>query len=273
MRLYELESDFDLTKKSKNKLFPSGPTFTWDPAKKQWLNPDGTQVARDIHFDLMKAAGLDPQGNKLKPGMIDKIKGAWAKSGAGIDPKASVLGKVMGRVGGAIGNAIGKAVAPKNVDGDGQPDAAPAKPGVGAAAATAAKAQQQSNQTLNNYVKGIAAELNKPGANKVGLTKELINFMADRKGTPEWENASDSIKVILKRAGLNPQFSDLALKRIQAGQTMESVQFLFINSLLEAVGLTFADLELTETVIENSGIKHYIVEDANLTNLKKLAGI
>jgi hypothetical protein len=221
----------------------------------------------------MKAAGLDPQGNKLKPGMIDKIKGAWAKSGAGIDPKASVLGKVMGRVGGAIGNAIGKAVAPKNVDGDGQPDAAPAKPGVGAAAATAAKAQQQSNQTLNNYVKGIAAELNKPGANKVGLTKELINFMADRKGTPEWENASDSIKVILKRAGLNPQFSDLALKRIQAGQTMESVQFLFINSLLEAVGLTFADLELTETVIENSGIKHYIVEDANLTNLKKLAGI
>jgi hypothetical protein len=108
MRLYELESDFDLTKKSKNKLFPSGPTFTWDPAKKHWLNPDGTQVARDIHFDLMKAVGLDPQGNKLKPGMIDKIKGAWAKSGAGIDPKASALGKVMGRVGGAIGNAIGK---------------------------------------------------------------------------------------------------------------------------------------------------------------------
>ena len=272
MRLYELESDFDLTKKSKNKLFPGGPTFTWDPAKKQWLNPDGTQVARDVHFDLMKAVGLDPQGNKLKPGMIDKIKGAWAKSGAGIDPKASVLGKVMGRVGGAIGNAIGKAVAPKAAGAD-QSDAAPAKPGVGAAAATAAKAQQQSNQTLNNYVKGIAAELNKPGANKVGLTKELINFMADRKGTPEWENASDSIKVILKRAGLNPQFADLALKRVQAGQTMESAQFSFINSLLEAVGLTFADLELTETVIEHSGIKHYIVEDANLANLKKLAGI
>ena len=97
--------------------------------------------------------------------------------------------------------------------------------------------------------------------------------MADRKGTPEWENASDSIKVILKRAGLNPQFADLALKRVQAGQTMESAQFSFINSLLEAVGLTFADLELTETVIEHSGIKHYIVEDANLANLKKLAGI
>ncbi len=125
MRLYELDSDFDLTKKAKKKLFPSGPTFTWDPAKKQWLNPDGTQVNRDIHFDLMKSVGLDPRGNKVKPGMLDKIKGAWAKSGAGIDPKASMLGKVMGRVGGAIGNAIGKAVAPKDSNGDGQPDAAP----------------------------------------------------------------------------------------------------------------------------------------------------
>lgn len=111
MRLYELD-DFDLNKKAKKKLFPSGPTFTWDPAKKQWLNPDKTQVSRDVHFDLMKSVGLDPQGNKLQPGMIDKIKGAWTKSGAGIDPKASMLGKVMGRVGAGIGNAIGKAVAP-----------------------------------------------------------------------------------------------------------------------------------------------------------------
>ena len=123
MRLYELDGDFDLGKQAKKKLFPSGPTFTWDPNKKQWLNPDGTQVKSDVHFDLMKSVGLDPRGNKLKPGMIDKIKGAWAKSGAGIDPKASVLGKVMGRVGGAIGNAIGKAVRPKDTDGDNQPDA------------------------------------------------------------------------------------------------------------------------------------------------------
>ena len=141
MRLYELVSDFDLTKKSKNKLFPSGPTFTWDPAKKQWLNPNGTQVARDVHFDLMKSVGLDPRGNKATPGMLAKMKGAWVKSGAGIDPKASMLGKVMGRVGGAIGNAIGKAVAPKATGAD-QSDAAPAKPGVGAAAATATASTQ-----------------------------------------------------------------------------------------------------------------------------------
>lgn len=114
MRLYEFDSEFDLSRKTKKRLFPGGPMFAWDPAKKQWLNPDNTQVSRDVHFDLMKSVGLDPQGNKLNPGMLDKVKAAWAKSGSGIDPKASVLGKVMGRVGGAIGNAIGKAVAPKD---------------------------------------------------------------------------------------------------------------------------------------------------------------
>jgi hypothetical protein len=71
----------------------------------------------------MKSVGLDPRGNKLKPGMFDKIKGAWTKTGAGIDPKASALGKVMGRVGAGIGNLIGKAVRPKDADAAGQPDA------------------------------------------------------------------------------------------------------------------------------------------------------
>ena len=143
MRLYELDQDFDLTKKAKKKLFPSGPTFSWDPAKKQWLNPDGTQVAADVHADLMKSVGMDPRGNKLKPGMIDKIKGAWTKSGAGIDPRASVLGKVMGRVGAGIGNLIGKAVRPKDAAGDGQPDAAPDANGDGKPDAPAAKPSQE----------------------------------------------------------------------------------------------------------------------------------
>ena len=274
MRLYELDSDFDLNKKAKKKLFPSGPTFTWDPTKKQWLNPDGTQVNRDVHFDLMKSVGLDPQGNKVKPGMLDKIKGAWAKSGAGIDPKASMLGKVMGRVGGAIGNAIGKAVRPKD-----EPTAEPAEPTAqpqsqpNTAGAQGALSGNKAVQDLNNYVKGVAAELNKPGTDKIALTKELVNFMADRKGTPEWENASTSLKAVLKRAGLDPKFANVALQRIQAGQTMESMQFMFINSLLEQVGLTFADLNLTESVMETAGVKHYIVEDSTLANLRKLAGI
>jgi hypothetical protein len=211
MRLYELESDFDLTKKSKNKLFPSGPTFTWDPAKKQWLNPDGTQVARDIHFDLMKAVGLDPQGNKLKPGMIDKIKGAWAKSGAGIDPKASVLGKVMGRVGGAIGNAIGKAVAPKAAGAD-QSDAAPDANGDGKPDAPAAKAPQgapqgavQVDQDLGTIVKQMRSFKPDPQAKQLpsqmaqGVMKDLANVRNNK----DWAVMTGSKILKFANAGYN----------------------------------------------------------------------
>lgn len=207
MRLYELESDFDLTKKSKNKLFPGGPTFTWDPAKKQWLNPDGTQVARDVHFDLMKAVGLDPQGNKLKPGMIDKIKGAWAKSGAGIDPKASVLGKVMGRVGGAIGNAIGKAVAPKAAGAD-QSDAAPDTNGDGKPDAPAAKAPQgaaQVDQDLGNIVQQMRSYKPKPQSRPLPdkMVQGLENDMKNMRTNKDWAVMTGSKILKFAAAGYN----------------------------------------------------------------------
>lgn len=207
MRLYELESDFDLTKKSKNKLFPGGPTFTWDPAKKQWLNPDGTQVARDVHFDLMKAVGLDPQGNKLKPGMIDKIKGVWAKSGAGIDPKASVLGKVMGRVGGAIGNAIGKAVAPKAAGTD-QSDAASDANGDGKPDAPAAKAPQgaaQVDQDLGNIVQQMRSYKPKPQSRPLPdkMVQGLENDMKNMRTNKDWAVMTGSKILKFAAAGYN----------------------------------------------------------------------
>jgi hypothetical protein len=207
MRLYELESDFDLTKKAKKKLFPSGPTFSWDPAKKQWLNPDGTQVARDVHFDLMKSVGLDPQGNKLKPGMLDKIKGAWTKSGAGIDPKASVLGKVMGRVGGAIGNAIGKAVAPKAGGAD-QSNAAPDANGDGKPDAPAAKAPQgavQVDQDLGTIVKQMRSFKPDPQAKQLpsqmaqGVMKDLANVRNNK----DWAVMTGSKILKFANAGYN----------------------------------------------------------------------
>jgi hypothetical protein len=212
MRLYELESDFDLTKKSKNKLFPGGPTFTWDPAKKQWLNPDGTQVARDVHFDLMKAVGLDPQGNKLKPGMIDKIKGAWAKSGAGIDPKASVLGKVMGRVGGAIGNAIGKAVAPKAAGAD-QSDAAPDTNGDGKPDAPAAKAPQGAAQVDQNLGK---------------IVNQMRSFKPDPQAKPLPAKMIQGVENDMKNMRTNKDWAVIAgekiLKFAAAGYKVDALQ-------------------------------------------------
>ena len=217
MRLYELESGFDLNKKAKKKLFTNGLTFSWDPAKKQWLNPDGTQVSRDVHFDLMKSVGLDPQGNPRSPGMFDKIKGAWAKSGAGIDPKASMLGKVLGRVGGAIGNTIGRAVAPKDADGDGQPDAPQDTNGDGQPDAPAAPQAPKPDQgdtrqgvvqvdlDLGNIVKQMRAYQPNPQAKQLPakMIQGVENDMKNMRVNKDWAVTAGNKILKFAAAGYN----------------------------------------------------------------------
>ena len=276
MRLDELAPPKELKPGAVGKV--GNITYKYD-ANKGWVMPSGVPAAGMAKNQLMLQYGRDPSGDPIQPGMLQKLGkklglDKMAPFGQGIDPKAGMLAKGMGTLGSMLGRAASKIIAPKSqpaaqdADGNGQPDAPAAQ-----AAPKPTQANNPAVQNLNNYVKGVAAELNKPGANKIALTKELVNFMADRKGTPEWENASDSMKVILKRAGLDPKFANVALQRLQAGQTMESLQMLFINSLLEELNLTFDDLELSESVVEVEGIKHYIVEDNSIAQLRKLAGI
>ena len=86
----------------------------------------------------------------------------------------------------------------------------------GAAAAKTAGAQKQSTQNMNDYVKNVSSQINaaqtKP--EKIELAKELINFMSDRKGSPEYDNALGSASVVLKKAGLNNMLAPL-----KGGQT------------------------------------------------------
>lgn len=267
MRLYELDQDFDLTKKAKKKLFPSGPTFSWDPTKKQWLNPDGTQVARDVHFDLMKSVGLDPQGNKLKPGMIDKIKGAWAKSGAGIDPKASALGKVMGRVGGALGNALGKLVRPKDTDGDGQPDAAPA----GSAAEP-----QQAKPVPNIMQPELKALQSRTLAGDIKAAKELVNQLSDLKTKGfEVDSFIQAAVPAMKRGGLAKSDPQAYAHFTKLARGLRKEAFEYLNKVLEAAGFTWEDVGYDILISES--VSEYVllipVHDINVYEMKKLAGI
>jgi hypothetical protein len=276
MRLYEL---YDNVLKNGAKQTLYNVKYTWDAQRGRWMDPRGVQAGGAASAELMKAVGKDPSGRPLSKsgGVLGKVQRAIDRKiggslSGGIDPSSTVLGKAMGQVGAAIGRGLAKAIAPNKVAAK-----TPSTPIAPQATQAAPKPTQVNNpavQNLNNYVKGVAAELNKPGANKIALTKELVNFMADRKGTPEWENASDSMKVILKRAGLNPNFANTALQRIQAGQKFESLQAMFIDQLLETVGLTFEDLGITALLVESqNGHHYYVVEDNTLTQLKKLAGI
>jgi hypothetical protein len=95
---------------------------------------------------------------------------------------------------------------------------APAAPGPlggtkpGAAAASASKAQGQSTQNMNDYVKNVSSQINaaKSKPEKIELAKELINFMSDRKGSPEYDNAMGTAKAVLKNAKLNNMLAPLS---------------------------------------------------------------
>jgi hypothetical protein len=267
MRLYEFDSEFDLNKKAKKKLFPSGPTFSWDPDKKQWLNPDNTQVAADVHADLMKSVGLDPRGNKLKPGMIDKIKGAWAKSGAGIDPKASVLGKVMGRVGAGIGNLIGKAVRPKDADGDGQPDEQPA----------AANAQPAQAKPVPNIMQPeLKALQSRTLRGDLNAAKELVNQLSDLKTKGfDVDNFIQAAAPAMKRGGLAKSDPQAYAHFTKLARSMRAEAYEHLSNLLQEAGITWSDLGY-EVLISESVTSHVLlipVNDIDMYEMKKLAGI
>lgn len=134
-----------------------------------------------------------------------------------------------------------------------------AAPGATAGAVAAQKAQQQTSQNINNYVKQAAQEINKtPDKNqKIAIAKELVNAMADRQGTPEWNNAVKGVEGIIRRA-TDPGFANAAITNLRAGKTMtEAYRIYYINKLIESIGLTWDDLGLCVLKENNS---FYIAE-------------
>lgn len=164
------------------------------------------------------------------------------------------------------------------------------------------KQQQQTTQNLNNYIKSTAAELNKvtDKKQKIALTKELVNFMADRKDAPEWENALATVKQVLKTSAGDPAFASAAIQKLQAGEKMdlnpigsqsnkkstvagfkdrtasktagkavaEAWKIYYLNKLVEGANLTWKDLGLT--ILQESNTKLYnIVERKSLTESKQ----
>lgn len=121
-------------------------------------------------------------------------------------------------------------------------------------------AQRQTSQNINNYVKQTAQAINATTDKnqKIALTKELVNAMADRQGTPEWNNVVKGIEGIIRRAGTDPSFANTAISNLRTGKTMsEAWRIYFANKLVEAVGLTWKDLGIC-VLTENS--QYYIAD-------------
>lgn len=148
-------------------------------------------------------------------------------------------------------------------------DTSPKNPTAGGADSQAKNKQQaQTVQNMNNYVKNVASTLNKETDKnkKIALTKELINFMADRKGYPEWENAMSTAKAILQKnnAGGN------MLKALQSGQKVaEAFNMYWMHKLLEAVKLTWKDLGLS-VLLETKKNRYIIAESVEYVKMNAI---
>jgi len=133
--------------------------------------------------------------------------------------------------------------------------------------------QQQQTQNMNQYIQAAAKTINSTTdkAQKIALTKELVNYMADRHGYPEWQNGLATVNQVIKKGNVDPNFANAALSKIKTGQRMaEAWKIFYINKLIESVGLTWKDLGLT-VLKENK--KYYIAETKYLKLNKIFEGI
>lgn len=186
------------------------------------------------------------------------------------------IGKVMGNLSAAIKSGLVddslisdlKAIDPGTVK--------PTQPAAQPAAQSTTQKQVQkpmanvpagnkSIQNLNNYVRNVSAQLSKiPDKNqKINLTRQLVNAMADRKNTPEWNNALKTVELILKK-NADPNFATTAIQSLRQGKKIdmpakvaESWQIYYINMLVENAGLSWDDLGLSVVKKKN---KFSIVE-------------
>lgn len=99
---------------------------------------------------------------------------------------------------------------------------------------------------VNNWAKSINSATNPQ--QKIELAKEVINFLKDRKGSPEGKRGAAMAKSVLKRSN-DPTLQKMA----QSGAfALERKLYAAANKLLEAVGLTWKDLGYRIAVTEST---------------------
>ena len=178
-----------------------------------------------------------------------------------------------------------------------QPQAQQAQPQAQQAAAPAKAARPQGDggkaqaariQAMNNYLKGVSQQMSKitDVKQKQELSKELMNYMMDRQGTPEWENGLKTVEFILNK-NLDPRMAQgmigqlkrplqqkQELQRQNPGSAPKSSadiresrwQTYWMNQLAEACGFTLKQLGFT-TLIEN---KYYRIVESRFYKMNKI---
>jgi hypothetical protein len=234
-------------------------------AKAAGANPPAGGTPAPAAPNTPPAPAAPPSGGQ-GGGVVDRLS-------RGVDRVNKEIHKWVGKIPG-IGSSVSGAAQPAAAPAPAAPKQPAAQPNL--AGLGKPSAQLTTQQNFNAYVRGVAGSLNaaRDPNQKIALTKELVNYMADRKNYPEWQSALPSVKIMLKRANLNPNFTQQAIANVESGKLMaEAWQMDYINQLLEAVNLTWKDLGLT--VVEDAANKQFnILEsssyDAELNDMLSL---
>jgi hypothetical protein len=90
---------------------------------------------------------------------------------------------------------------------------------------------------------------------KIALAKEMINFLTDRKGTPEGSRLASAVAALAAKSK-DPVLS----KMVKAVRTlrMERTNYIIANQILSEIGLTWKDLDM-RILISESTIDYVII--------------
>lgn len=126
-------------------------------------------------------------------------------------------------------------------------------------------APQPTKQSLNDYIQKAAKTINTVSdtSQKIALTKELINLIANSKNSPEWKQAASKALSVVKAGKLDPAFTATAMQKIASGKTIkESWKVYCFKTLLEEVHLSWKDVGLL--LLKESTNKTYLLKNRTL---------
>lgn len=102
-----------------------------------------------------------------------------------------------------------------------------------------ARPKAQDPTALNTYMKQMSATLKneQDPAKKILIARELINYMADRKGTPEWNNSVGTAINVIKTSGIDKVTADKAIQKLKSGISAATTESKYdkLNAIFESI--------------------------------------
>jgi transcription initiation factor TFIIIB Brf1 subunit/transcription initiation factor TFIIB len=100
-------------------------------------------------------------------------------------------------------------------------------------------AQTKNTQNLNTYIKQMSSQFSAATDNnqKRMIARELLDYMADRKDYPEWQNAVGTAIQIVKRSGMDKDGINQTIEKLRQGKPAvvipETFEYDSTNLILE----------------------------------------